>query len=133
MTKNYLFLTIFVLSAGLFQGCASLFSGPDITDDSNTDSTFSSQSAPQPLDFNSDDYRENHVTPAVQNHDIVLGMNTSEVISAWGRPRDVEVAGNGGGNERWIYYSGNSIRYGINPEKIIYFEDGKVVGWETPH
>jgi hypothetical protein len=136
MSKKILFLTILIFSAAFLQSCASLFTGdgPDIqSGDPNSDYTSSSQSSPQPLDYNSQDYHDTQVVHAVQNRDIVLGMNSAEVISSWGRPRDVEEAGNGGqGNERWLYYSGNSLRYGISPAKIIYFENGKVVGWESP-
>ena len=51
---------------------------------------------------------------------------------SWGLPDSVEVAGNPiYGNERWRYK-----RYTPSPEgyrlqsRIIYFESGKVAGWE---
>jgi hypothetical protein len=59
-------------------------------------------------------------------------MDQSQVMASWGSPRDVETAGsNGSGAERWLYYSGNSLTYGMNRPRIVYFENGHVVGWES--
>lgn len=126
------FICLFSLLA--LTGCAGMFqrnSGED------WDSTQMSQSAPDTsnndvLDINSEEYHRTHVARAIQSQDIVPGMSQQEVVSAWGRPRDVEVAGDGThGNERWIYYTGNSLRYGISKPRVIYFENGRVAGWES--
>lgn len=64
--------------------------------------------------------------------DIALGMPLELVKRSWGNPDFVEVAGNVMyGNQRWRYK-----RYTPSPEgyrlqsRIIYFESGKVAGWE---
>ena len=59
-------------------------------------------------------------------------MPSQDVYRIWGQPGDVEAAGkNGGayGNERWTYYEG--LSGGLGSARVLYFERGKVVGWET--
>ena len=76
--------------------------------------------------------RERQRRLAIQNQDIFLGMSAHDVQAAWGSPRDVETAGMpGSGNERWVYYNGNSMNYGMERPRIVYFEQGHVVGWES--
>lgn len=61
--------------------------------------------------------------------DIALGMNRFEVARLWGDPREVEPSGNPEyGNERWIYWNGLSY---LSSEKVVYFENGRVVGWNV--
>ena len=64
---------------------------------------------------------------------LMLGMSMNEVIDTWGRPHDIEVAGQSHlQNERWRY-STTAIRdWKLRPERIVYFERGRVVGWEAP-
>jgi hypothetical protein len=64
--------------------------------------------------------------------DISIGMPGDFVRRSWGAPDSVDIAGNPiYGNERWRYK-----RYSSSPEgyqlqtRIVYFEAGKVVGWE---
>lgn len=55
---------------------------------------------------------------------INLGMSKNEVMNIWGRPARVEVAGNPTyENERWAYNVNGATKY-------IYFESGRVGGWE---
>jgi hypothetical protein len=76
--------------------------------------------------------QEHRRRQAIMNQDILLGMSTKDVQSAWGTPRDIETAGfPGSGNERWVYYNGNSTNYGVDRPRIVYFEQGHVVGWES--
>ncbi len=134
MKSCVIFPTILICLSALVSGCATLFPGNDVDGPDSSDITTTSQSAPErdPADLSSVDYHRNQVVHAIQNRDIVPGMSAHEVISAWGRPRDVEVAGDGShGNERWVYYSGNSRRYGLGGARMIYFENGRVVGWES--
>lgn len=68
------------------------------------------------------DYKENLL--AVRNNDILLGMKKDDVLSSWGKPLRVEVAGNPRHeNERWLYRMNGASKY-------IYFESGEVQGWE---
>jgi len=68
----------------------------------------------------------------IATKDIALGMPLELVKRSWGNPDFVEVAGNSMyGNQRWRYK-----RYTPSPEgyrlqsRVIYFESGKVAGWE---
>lgn len=61
---------------------------------------------------------------ALRQSNIILGMSKSEVMNNWGRPARVEVAGNPTyENERWVYNLNGAMKY-------IYFESGRVGGWE---
>lgn len=52
-----------------------------------------------------------------------LGMTKDQVMSTWGRPARVEVAGNPRNeNERWSFYENGQV-------KFVYFEGGAVQGW----
>lgn len=61
---------------------------------------------------------------AIRKNDILMGMTKTDVMESLGKPLRVEVAGNPRNeNERWLYrLQGN--------QKYIYFESGKVGGWE---
>jgi hypothetical protein len=61
---------------------------------------------------------------AIRQADILLGMSKDDVLESWGRPARVEVAGNPSfENERWLYSTNGATKY-------IYFEAGRVEGWE---
>lgn len=66
---------------------------------------------------------------------IRVGMAKSDVMSAWGRPSEIETAGNGQlGHERWVYFRGLSSRWGLasrDAQRVVYFEGGRVAGWEN--
>lgn len=68
----------------------------------------------------------------IENNDITLGMTRQAVRDSWGEPELVEVAGNPiYGNERWKYLEEVSSPEGYQTEnRVIYFESGRVVGWE---
>lgn len=75
--------------------------------------------------------------PEIQNlidvNDITLGMTKSAVRDSWGEPDNVEVAGNPMyGNERWHYTEQTSSTEGYHTQnRLVYFESGRVVGWES--
>lgn len=61
---------------------------------------------------------------AIRHSDVMMGMSKDDVVDSWGRPSRVEVAGNPSyENERWAYNVNGATKY-------IYFESGKVDGWE---
>ena len=61
---------------------------------------------------------------ALRQSRIILGMSKADVMNNWGRPMRVEVAGNPSyENERWVYNLNGATKY-------IYFESGRVGGWE---
>ncbi|PIK14811.1 MAG: hypothetical protein CES88_10775 [Halobacteriovorax sp. JY17] len=52
-----------------------------------------------------------------------MGMNKNDIMKIWGRPMQVDVAGDPRyENERWSFYDGSHV-------KQIYFENGVVSGW----
>lgn len=73
------------------------------------------------------------VAELIENNDIGKGMFKDAVRQSWGEPDFVEVAGNPMyGNERWRYNKLVSTEDGYKAEtRIIYFEAGRVAGWET--
>jgi hypothetical protein len=55
---------------------------------------------------------------------VSMGMSKADVMNTFGRPSRVEVAGNPSNeNERWLYSVNGATKY-------IYFESGRVEGWE---
>jgi hypothetical protein len=68
----------------------------------------------------------------VDAQDIALGMPENLVKKSWGEPQNVEVSGNPSfRNQRWRYSKYVSTTDGYKTEqKTVYFEGGKVVGWE---
>jgi hypothetical protein len=76
--------------------------------------------------------RESEIQYGLETGEIVVGMKMDDVVTVWGRPRDIEVAGDPRfGNQKWIYHEGVSSRWGLRPLRVIYFEEGRVAGWET--
>ena len=56
---------------------------------------------------------------------LYLGMNKNDVVSKWGRPDRVDIAGNPSyENERWAFRAADGMHY-------VYFEKGTVQGWKT--
>jgi hypothetical protein len=69
-------------------------------------------------------YNERIRAQAIRHADVMMGMSKNDVVDSWGRPVRVEVAGNPSyENERWAYNVNGATKY-------IYFESGKVGGWE---
>lgn len=69
----------------------------------------------------------------VESQDIALGMPAEYVKKSWGEPVNIEVSGNPiYRNERWQYNKQVATPQGYKQEKRhVYFEGGRVVGWET--
>jgi hypothetical protein len=69
----------------------------------------------------------------IQAGDIEVGMPMEYVKKAWGDPQGIDVSGNPiYRNERWKYSRYVSTPDGYKQERrFVYFEGGKVVGWET--
>ena len=64
------------------------------------------------------------VSEAVEDSEIVVGMNKQDVAASWGRPSRVDVDGNPGlENERWTFFYQGRLKY-------VYFERGLVQGWD---
>jgi hypothetical protein len=69
----------------------------------------------------------------VESADIAMGMPAEYVKKSWGEPDNIETSGNPiYRNERWHYNKQVSTPQGYKNEKrLVYFEGGRVVGWET--
>jgi hypothetical protein len=69
----------------------------------------------------------------IDDGDIAVGMPQDFVRKAWGEPQDKQVSGNPlYKNEKWRYTRYISSGDGFKKEiRLVYFEGGKVVGWET--
>jgi hypothetical protein len=74
-----------------------------------------------------------HLKEALDENDIAVGMPQDFVRKAWGDPQDKQVSGNPlYKNEKWRYTRYVSSSEGYKKEtRNVYFEAGKVVGWET--
>lgn len=72
-------------------------------------------------------------TDVVEVQDIAVGMPADYVKKSWGEPENIEVSGNPiYKNERWKYLKQISTPQGYRQERrLVYFEGGRVVGWET--
>lgn len=70
---------------------------------------------------------------AIENQDITMDMSMDLVRKSWGEPNSIEVSGNPlYKNEKWKYIKFVTTSGGYKAEKrIVYFENGKVSGWET--
>lgn len=73
------------------------------------------------------------VQSLIDINDVALGMTKQAVRDSWGEPDLVEVAGNPiYGNERWHYSEQTSSTEGYRSQhRLVYFEAGRVVGWES--
>lgn len=76
---------------------------------------------------------KNDYLPLVETQDIAIGMTQDLVRRSWGDPTSIENSGNPiYKNERWKYIREMPTVNGYKREKrYVYFEGGKVVGWET--
>lgn len=127
-------------AAGTLQGCALINAANDYFDERDAywedapPQTHSRRSAY--YDWSPEEEARSEelwrIREAKRRRDLVLGMGTSDVESIWGSPRSIETAGDSNsGNERWVY--SNSI-FGANsltPQRVVFFENGRVVGWST--
>lgn len=80
-----------------------------------------------------DDGYPDHIAELIEKNDITVGMSQKAVVESWGDPDTVEVAGNPVyGNERWRYSRYLSSNEGYQKvDRFLYFEAGRLVGWET--
>jgi hypothetical protein len=69
----------------------------------------------------------------IASQDIAVGMTADLVKKSWGNPESVEYSGNEiYKNERWKYTREVPSPSGyMHERRFVYFEGGRVVGWET--
>lgn len=83
---------------------------------------------------NQEETYSDDVAKTIESNDIALGMSQKAVMQSWGDPDAVETAGNPiYGYERWKYNRYVTGNEGYQKEmRVVYFEGGRVVGWERP-
>ncbi len=102
---THFLIPLFVLLALYMQGCAG-------------------------LQARSSDRRATRLGSYSEAQDVSLGMRPNQVRDSWGEPLRIQVAGDqDSGNQRWIYQY--PTQTGLSPARIVYFEQGHVVGWEV--
>ena len=76
---------------------------------------------------------DSNTREALQDGDINVGMAQEFVRKVWGEPQEKQVSGNPlYKNEKWRYTRYVSSSEGYRKEtRQVFFEGGKVVGWET--
>lgn len=69
----------------------------------------------------------------LESQDIAVGMPMELVKKSWGEPLAIDISGNPiYRNQRWKYQRQVSAPDGFKKEtRLVYFEGGRVVGWET--
>ncbi len=83
--------------------------------------------------YSSENFGKTPQTQAlIEANDLTVGMSKDAVKESWGEPEVVEVAGSPiYGNERWKYQEYVSSPEGyLSETRLVYFEGGRVVGWE---
>ncbi len=100
--RTALILTALVVHAA---GCASVWEDAEYRD-----------SAPG---------RHAYLPPVQTSPNVAYGMRMEDVVDAWGDPAVVQRAGEERDlNQRWTYSN-------VGTKRVLYFENGQLVGWET--
>ncbi len=77
-------------------------------------------------------YNEVEVQRGLQAGELTLGMGIDDVMTVWGQPIEVQTAGDPeAGNQKWVYHNGLSDQWRTSTRRVVYFEAGRVAGWET--
>ncbi len=112
------------LSVVFLTGCASLWVG----NDSALNEPAVSYRGPSGMSVGM------NPPPAPLPTALYIGMNMREVEDAWGEPTEVYKAGidRNSPNQKWVYRFGPAGQ-GLGGDRVVYFENGQVVGWESSH
>ena len=64
-----------------------------------------------------------HIKDAIKEGKVILGMNTEQVIASWGKPIEINrTVTRFINHEQWVY--------SYYDEQYLYFENGKLTGWQ---
>ncbi|MEK6578444.1 MAG: hypothetical protein AABZ55_04390 [Bdellovibrionota bacterium] len=136
--KNISYLIVFVqliIPLLITSGCA--FGSRKVEDIESATDLYSAASR-APASIPSEEEQEFQVKErdyyqrAKQAREVVLGMTMEDVLRLWGHPSDVDTAGDPRlGNQKWHYFSGLTSRWGMGGARVVYFEQGLVVGWNA--
>jgi hypothetical protein len=80
-----------------------------------------------------EDIESDAIASIIEKNDVAIGMSQRAVVESWGDPDSIETAGDPVyGNERWRYSRYVASNDGYQKQnRVIYFESGRVAGWET--
>ena len=124
-----------ILPVCLFMGCASLEIPDPWANPFRAEETDLRSSEVPPSVYSVETEtrdRQEQLEQSRIERDVALGMTMNDVAHAWGTPGAVNTAGEPMmGNQQWIYFQGLSSRYGNGSKRVVYFEQGRVAGWET--
>jgi hypothetical protein len=147
-TQSFFLIVSVYLSFLATGGCSLLGTRPDPTNDPSIDPVaeaaarvraqrgesliaIENPDAASELQRQEQERQENAIRRARSSGDITLGMAMGDVLSVWGEPRSIDTAGDPRqGNQRWVYFDGLSSRWSMSAKRIVYFEQGRVIGWE---
>ena len=124
---------LFVVFIFLFNGCAmfeNLYDDNEGASDYQNKIIVKKEREPSKRQYIREPSEYGATDRAIMRGDIFLGMKEHDVKKAWGEPSSIEVAGEGSRsryntNARWLYNGA----FG-DGSKVVYFEKGKVAGWE---
>ncbi|MCM2280158.1 MAG: hypothetical protein NDJ89_18975 [Oligoflexia bacterium] len=127
-----------ILLASLLFGCASLFSREEEVDRDPVKTAALRLRSPASSSGTRENTQASYLATqqllvAKENRDLVPGMSMADVEEIWGQPQEIQMAGMPGtGYERWIYFEGLSSAWSVAAYRVVYFDEGRVSGWETP-
>jgi len=121
----------------LLNGCA-LVNRQMPSDLATRDSVDFEENTSEPLSMNTHSNRtypsEEHteIQQGLQLGELVIGMSMRHVVTLWGHPKDIETSGDfSRGNQKWVYLEDLWSHSNRGPLRVVYFEEGRVVGWKT--
>lgn len=119
-------LSLILVLVTLCTGCVGLELSPKSNRFAHNKQTFSQQI------FEADKPIKKSIPNELKANSLSRGMTKITVKTLMGEPNDVQIAGNSSyENEKWIYQRYIPTEAGYQKDiKIIYFEKGKVAGWE---
>lgn len=134
--KTALYLTFFIMISSLTTSCAAL----GIHEDSPRwqrrpsflrDEDIQLEEERRGAQARLQELESERLEAARENRQLVPGMSMSDVTEILGQPQEVQSAGDPRlGNQRWIYTNGIFSSHGIASSRSVYFENGRVAGWE---
>lgn len=128
-------LSVILLTATHCNSFGTLKDFPESDDDLRDESASGRNSPSPPTRSAHISGSSGEIHSSLDSGRLITGMGEKEVRTLYGEPEDVQVAGDlRNGNEKWIYSDGvSSKRWNLSSPRVIYFEEGKVIGWENIH
>jgi hypothetical protein len=134
---NLKLVLVSVIYLAIFEGCALLNLEPNQEQQDPIARAALAErkpalSAPQSNEESPQFNPSYEIQDAIESGHLVVGMKMMDVLSVWGRPRDIESAGDPNlGHQKWTYSDSLFQHMQLKPSRVVYFESGRVIGWET--